>query len=133
VKGIEPRDQIEAMLAAQMAVVHKAAMKFEQRIAVAENLIEAETAERMLNKCTRTFASQIQTLKLYRGRAEPRVTFQNLSVNEGSQAIVGNFTQQTPDKTASSIPAITDARTVPMPLLDAQKPRLGRAWRKSNT
>jgi hypothetical protein len=31
VKGIEPRDQIEAMLAAQMAAVHMASMTFARR------------------------------------------------------------------------------------------------------
>ena len=32
VKGIEPRDQIEAMLAAQMAAVHTASMTFAHRM-----------------------------------------------------------------------------------------------------
>jgi hypothetical protein len=32
VKGIEPRDQIEAMLAAQMAAVHNATMTFARRL-----------------------------------------------------------------------------------------------------
>jgi hypothetical protein len=31
VKGVEPRDQIEAMLAAQMAAVHMASMTFARR------------------------------------------------------------------------------------------------------
>ena len=30
-KGIEPRDQVEAMLAAQMAAVHNATMTFARR------------------------------------------------------------------------------------------------------
>jgi hypothetical protein len=33
VKGIEPRDQIEAMLAAQMAAVHNATMTFARHLA----------------------------------------------------------------------------------------------------
>jgi hypothetical protein len=32
VKGIEPRDQIEAMVAAQMAAVHNATMTFARRL-----------------------------------------------------------------------------------------------------
>ena len=34
VKGIQPRDQVEAMLAAQMAAVHRATMAFAQRLAL---------------------------------------------------------------------------------------------------
>ncbi len=37
VKGVEPRDQIEAMLAAQMAAVHVASMTFARRLAHVEN------------------------------------------------------------------------------------------------
>ena len=33
VKGVEPRDQVEAMLAAQMAAVHTATMTFAGRLA----------------------------------------------------------------------------------------------------
>ena len=56
-KGIEPRDQIEAMLGAQMAVIHMATMTSAQTIAVAENPLEAESAERMLNRLPATFTA----------------------------------------------------------------------------
>jgi hypothetical protein len=36
IKGIEPRDQTEAMLAAQMAAVHMASMTFARRLAVSK-------------------------------------------------------------------------------------------------
>ena len=38
IKGIEPRDQIEAMLAAQMAAVHMASMTFARRLAHVETI-----------------------------------------------------------------------------------------------
>jgi hypothetical protein len=37
VKGVEPRDQVEAMLAAQMAAVHNATMTFARRLAHVDN------------------------------------------------------------------------------------------------
>jgi hypothetical protein len=46
VKGIEPRDQIEAMLAAQMAAVHAASMTFARRLAHVENIPRQDSAER---------------------------------------------------------------------------------------
>ena len=63
VKGIEPRDQIEAMLAAQMAAVHMASMTFARRLAHVENIPQQDLAERALNKLTRTFAAQVAALK----------------------------------------------------------------------
>jgi len=36
-KGIEPRDQLETMLLAQMAAVHVASMTFARRLAHVEN------------------------------------------------------------------------------------------------
>jgi hypothetical protein len=38
IKGIDPRDQIEAMLAAQMAAVHMASMTFARRLAHVDNI-----------------------------------------------------------------------------------------------
>ena len=38
VKGIEPNDQVEAMLAAQMAAVHMTTMTFARRLAQVENI-----------------------------------------------------------------------------------------------
>ena len=44
VKGIEPRDQIEAMLAAQMAAVHMASMTFARRVAHVDNIPQQDLA-----------------------------------------------------------------------------------------
>jgi hypothetical protein len=125
VKGIEPRDQVEAMLAAQMAVTHTAAMRFARRLALAENLLELESAERSLNKLVRTFTTLTDALKRHRTVSEQSVTVQNVSVKNGSQAIVGNVTQHSgvtaPDQSPTSLPVITGAHTVPMPIIGEQE------------
>ena len=59
VKGIEPRDQVEAMLAAQMAAVHMASMTFARRLAHVENIPQQDSASNAFNKLTRTFAAQM--------------------------------------------------------------------------
>jgi hypothetical protein len=46
VKGIEPRDQIETMLAAQMAAVHTASMTMARRLATVEGIEQQDCAER---------------------------------------------------------------------------------------
>jgi hypothetical protein len=62
VKGAKPKDQIEAMLAAQMAAVHTATMTFARRLANVENIAQQDSAERAFNKLARTFASQVEAL-----------------------------------------------------------------------
>jgi hypothetical protein len=90
IKGIEPRDQVEAMLAAQMAAVHMASMTFARRLAHVENIPQQDSAERAFNKLTRTFAAQVAALKDYRSKGEQKMTVQHVHVAEGGQAIVGN-------------------------------------------
>jgi hypothetical protein len=90
IRGIEPRDQLEAMLAAQMAAVHIATMTFARRLANVDMLPQLDSVERAFNKLTRTFAAQLETLKRYRTGGEQKVTVQHVSVAEGGQAIVGN-------------------------------------------
>src|SRR5271157_3747700 len=90
VKGIEPRDQVEAMLAAQMAAAHMAAMTFARRLAHVENIPQQDSASAAFNKLTRTFAAQMSTLKEYRSKGEQTMTVQHVHVGEGGQAIVGN-------------------------------------------
>jgi hypothetical protein len=89
VKGIAPKDEIEAMLAVQMAAVHNATMTFAGRLARADNVAQQDIAERAFNKLARTFAVQMEALKRYRTGGEQRVTVQHVTVNEGGQAIVG--------------------------------------------
>lgn len=92
VKGIEPRDQLEALLAAQMAAVHNATMTFARRLAHIENIPQQDSASNAFNKLARTFAAQLEALKKYRSTGEQRVTVQHVQVNDGGQAIVGNVT-----------------------------------------
>jgi hypothetical protein len=92
VKGIEPRDQIEAMLGAQMAAVHMASMTFARRLANVENIPQQDSAQIAFNKLTRTFAAQVEVLKRYRSGGEQKMTVQHqhVHVGEGGQAIIGD-------------------------------------------
>lgn len=89
VKGIEPKDQIEAMLAAQMAATHLAEMEMASRIMSAETREGRESAERSFNRLARTFTTQTEALKRYRTGGEQKVTVEHVTVNSGGQAIVG--------------------------------------------
>ena len=122
IKGIEPRDQLEAMLAAQMAAVHVATMTF------ARDLAPVNISG--FNKLTRTFAMQMEALKRYRSGAEQKVTLQHVSVAEGGQAIVGNVTQAprengqekaAQEKAATPPPTRPDTNVVQMPSMGESK------------
>ncbi len=92
IKGIEPRDQLEAMLGAQMAAVHMATMNFARRLNHVDNIPQQDAAEKAFNKLTRTFTSQMEALRKYRTGGEQKVTVKHVTVNEGGQAVVGNVT-----------------------------------------
>jgi hypothetical protein len=93
VAGMEPKDHVEAMLAAQMVAVHNATMTFARRLAHVENIPQQDSASTAYNKLCRTFAAQVEALKRYRGGGgEQRITVEHVTVNEGGQAIVGNVT-----------------------------------------
>jgi hypothetical protein len=116
VKGIEPRDPVEAMLAAQIAAVHMATMTFARRLAHVESIPQQDSAERAFNKLARTFAAQMEALKRYRTGGEQKVTVQHVTVSEGGQAIVGNVTRGPREAALDKIAAS------PLPLADAKAP-----------
>jgi hypothetical protein len=125
IKGIEPRDQLESMLAAQMAATHMAMLWFVRGLQRVENLPQQDAAERAINKFARTYVAQMEALKRYRSGGEQKVTVQHVSVSEGGQAIVGNVTQGQRDAptnpTAAPPLAISDAKTVPMPIIESKE------------
>src|SRR5207253_5868284 len=90
VKGIAPKDQVETMLAAQMAAVHTAMMTFARRLTHVKTIPQQDSAGRAFNKLGRTFAAQVEGLKRYRSRGDQTVRVEHVTVNEGGQAIVGN-------------------------------------------
>lgn len=87
--AVEPKDEIEALLAAQMAAVHICAMDSSRRFLWAEGLASRDSAERALTKLTRTFALQMETLKRYRSKGQQVVRVERVTVHDGGQAIVG--------------------------------------------
>jgi len=105
VKGVEPKDQMEAMLAAQMAAVHMATMTFARRLAHVDNIPQQDSAERAFNKLARTYTTQMEALKRYRTGGQQKVTVEHVTENEGGQAIVGNV--ETGGRGASKNPKAT--------------------------
>jgi hypothetical protein len=139
VKGVEPKDHLEAMLAAQMAAVHVATMTFGRRLSAVETVEQQDSTERAFNKLARTFTSQLEALKRYRTGGEQKVTVQHVSVSEGGQAIVGNVNQAARETAAHqakrSVAAISDAHQTPMAIIGEPEraPAAVRRYRKDGS
>ena len=94
IAAVEPENEVEAMLAAQMAATHMATMTFARRLNHVETIPQQDSAERALNKLARTFATQMEALKKYRSKASQTVRVERVLVTEGGQAIVGDVSYQ---------------------------------------
>ena len=88
--GIEPRDQIEGLLAVQMFGTHNLAMEFLGRAAFKDQAAAGvDMNPDRATKPLRTFALQIEALKRHRGGSEQRVVVEHVHVHRGGKAIVG--------------------------------------------
>ena len=122
-RGAKPKDQIAAMLATQMAATHMAIIRFTNRLAQFESTELQDCHERTLNKLLRAFIMQVEAFNRYQNGGEQKVTVQQVSVSEGSQAIVGNVTQNAVLEPVDETPALTDARQPAMPPIGSKLER----------
>ena len=90
VRGIGPGDETEALLAVQMAAIHKATLSMASQLQRAETIDQQNSSANALNKLARTFALQLDALKRYRTGGEQTIKVQHVTVENGGQAIVGN-------------------------------------------
>jgi len=74
VDGIEPRNEVEAMLASQMAVTHALALDFLARTKRAETWKAFDCAGTLATKLQRTFIAQVEALAEYRRGKGTRLT-----------------------------------------------------------
>jgi hypothetical protein len=98
VAGIAPRDEAEAMLAAQMVGVHWIAMDLLRQVGVTDNRILFNDAGNMVVKLLRTYTAQLEALKRYRSAGEQRVVVQHqhVTVTADQAAVQVNGTPPAP-------------------------------------
>ena len=92
-KSMAPKGSIEGMLTAQMACVHLATMRSACRLAMTSDVPQQESLTRALTRLARTYAAQMEALGRHRNNGACAITVQNLSVQDGGKAVVGNLTQ----------------------------------------
>jgi hypothetical protein len=90
--GIEPRDELEAMIAAQLFGAHNAAMECYRRAMLKDQTFEGQRENlNQANKLSRTYAVLLDTLNRHRGKGQQKVTVEHVHVHSGGQAIVGTI------------------------------------------
>ena len=93
--GINPKDEIEGMLAAQLVSCHNAAMECYRRAMIGEQTFEGRNQNlAFANKLSRTYALQMEALQKYRGKGQQKMTVEHIHVHSGGQAIVGTVEQK---------------------------------------
>ena len=94
IDGLKPENEIEAMLALQMAVTHGLAMKFSARLysGKIETIPQQDSAALTLSRLQRAFTTQLDSLSNLRRGGRQKVVVEHVHVYQGGQAIVGNIT-----------------------------------------
>ncbi len=88
--GINPRDELEGLLAVQMVGVHNLAMDFMRRAIAKDQTTEGTNINvSRATKLLRTFVAQVEALNNYRGKGQQKVVVEHVHVYKGGQAVVG--------------------------------------------
>ena len=89
--GINPKDELEGMMAAQLIASHHAAMECYRRAMLGEQTFEGRRESlSQANKLSRTHVLLVEALNRHRGKSQQKVTVEHVHVHSGGQAIVGN-------------------------------------------
>ena len=90
-RSLEPKDNLECLLAAQMVATHNMAMTFSWKAMLAKQTPDGIDANiNRLTKLMRTFTAQVEALRKYRTGGKQTIQVQHVNVSEGGQAVVGN-------------------------------------------
>lgn len=90
--AMKPNDEIEGMLITRLIALHFQITK--QMQALSLNDLTSEQVDSLINrstKLTRLYNETVDTLSRYRRKGEQKVVVQHVNVNDGGQAMVGNF------------------------------------------
>lgn len=90
VAGVQPQNEMEGVLAVQMAATHQLAMTLLARVGRAEHIPVMETNGNMALKLLRTSREHAEALAKLRRGGNQTVRVEHVHVHSGGQAIVGS-------------------------------------------
>ena len=88
---IHASNSMEKMLAHQMAVMHDAAMRSACKANLEQDPVQAVRMMNLSIRAMETFQKGLLVLKRLRGTGEQRIVIRHVSVEGGSQAVIGNI------------------------------------------
>lgn len=104
-QAIHPKNEMEAMLAAQMIAIHNAAMECFRRAMHSQQPMENRDINlKHATKLTKAYGSLLETLNKHRGKGHQKMTVEHVHVHNGGQAIVGQVSQSPPSTERESSP-----------------------------
>ncbi len=117
IDGLKPQNEIEAMLAVQIAVTHALTMKFSACLYRRnfETIPQEDSVALTLSRLQRVFTSQMDSLSNMRRGGRQKMVVEHVHVYPGGQAIVGNVTHTgrgVPDKNEGQAHATEDKRAI---------------------
>ena len=88
--GINPQDELEGMMAAQLIAAHNAAMECYRRAMISDQTFERwRESLNQANRLSRTWTTLVTALNHYRGKGQQKVTVEHVHVHKGEQDVVG--------------------------------------------
>ena len=88
--GINPQDELEGMMAAQLIAAHNAAMECYRRAMISDQTFEGRREGlNQANRLSRTWTTLLTALNHYRGKGQQKVTVEHVHVHKGEQDVVG--------------------------------------------
>jgi hypothetical protein len=91
--GMEPRDELEGMLCAQLVASHNATMECYRRAMIGGQTLECRRDNlNQASKLSRIFVAQMDAFDRRRGKGQQRITVEHVNVHAGGRAIVGTVT-----------------------------------------
>jgi hypothetical protein len=90
VAAIEPRDEIEAMLATQMTAAQDAAMVLLRQMQNADTIVQRDSAGNLAGKFMRIYTTQMEALRRHRSPGEQRVVVQHVHLTAEQAAVQVN-------------------------------------------
>jgi hypothetical protein len=88
--AIRPKDELEAMIAAQLLAAHNATMECYRRAMIPEQTFDGRSDNlNQANKLSRTYAVLLDALNRHRGKGQQKVVVEHVHVHPGGRAVVG--------------------------------------------
>jgi hypothetical protein len=101
IEAAAPKDEIEGALAVQMACTHTAAMAILAKLDCASERQVAAIGSAVA-RLLRAYATQVEVLRRLRHGGHQYLRVEHVHVNDGGQAVVGNFKSGISDGSADS-------------------------------